>query len=910
MNFIKRNKAYFIGPAIVLLILSVIFAVKGVYPFGGSTVSYYDMPLNYIPLYTHTYDILHGSSPALLDWNNAASCDFTYNFGNYLINPFNLLLFFTKRDKIIYFMSIILMIKLALSSFTMTLYIKKKHRANDLNTVILSLMYSFCGFALSDYINIFFLDMLVLFPLLMLSLEHMIKARKPLPYAVLSFITIVINGYLIAMAYIYIILFVFGYFLFIEKNNDNRRRIISDLGIYTFIAVIMALGIGLPTLIKTAHSPRTEYIITFDEILSTRTGEFDEQKLFMLFGSEFAVAVLILTVIKCISNRQKPDPKLKFSLYCMILLTIPMISEASHLLLLFGSYAHFPYRFGYVLAFTSIDILAGFISEHNSEKPYFQIKKPKLARAAEYAAIAVSLTTVVVFSILAYMLKDLSLMDFFYSNNATIKTYRAVLTLMILSGLMIFGLCNRKMRYVLFASVVILQSVLGSFGFIAPQRTSAVEVNDLVDISTSVYGELDLERDNLSRLKTTSANTFFANFSLLSGYPGISDWTLNPSPEYMNEMSALGYHCPYTSCYGQGGTVFSDALLNIKMLYDPEKEDSNDLYTFKQEVSDLYFYDCNYTLPFGMLADGDLSALPESDGKSAFEVQNNIFRAFSDNEDLFTYYSLSDLDYEYSIGEITNILLPYNYKFDLDIKGNAVLYTFSSNEDLAYSCIINEDLAIDNESSEKTTNKKTGEVHNNKHFVDFGTFKDETVNLHFNISTDSSFMIKDLYIGILNLDKLREICDRYAVGDHAYDVKAEGTELTMKVDDPDGRWLFLPIEYNSKWKATINGSSAEVTPVMGGAFVGIKLGSEDADITLKYVPSFQYLSLIILFTGIMLLAVLVYMDKKGHRLSDVKVFSAIASVTFTAVAYGLLIYMFAAPVLGNIISLIISRTIL
>ena len=79
MSFIKRNKEYFIAPLITMLIVLIVYAVKGVYPFGDRSIAYYDMPIQYVPLYHHTFDVLHGKAPAFLDWYNGAGADFTAN---------------------------------------------------------------------------------------------------------------------------------------------------------------------------------------------------------------------------------------------------------------------------------------------------------------------------------------------------------------------------------------------------------------------------------------------------------------------------------------------------------------------------------------------------------------------------------------------------------------------------------------------------------------------------------------------------------------------------------------------------------------------------------------------------------------------------------------------------------------
>ena len=181
-----------------------------------------------------------------------------------------------------------------------------------------------------------------------------------------------------------------------------------------------------------------------------------------------------------------------------------------------------------------------------------------------------------------------------------------------------------------------------------------------------------------------------------------------------------------------------------------------------------------------------------------------------------------------------------------------------------------------------------------------GTYDNETLSISVNsknIETD------ELIIGVMDIEKLAALCKSLEEAPHAFDVSAGGYELSLKVNDPGGKYVFLPIEYNKNWRAEINGSKAEITPVLGGAFTAIKLGNEDAEIKLKYVPYSFWICVLISAVGFIMFAVLMLLRKKGMDICNVKAFNAVAYVCFWAASIGVLIVIFAAPVIGNIISL-------
>ena len=152
---------YFIAPVIVTIILLIVYAIKGVYPFGVNTVAYYDMPSNHVTGYTWLWDVLHGKEGLYLNWNEGLGVS-TAGGGD-VFNPINLFFLFVPRDGILYAISFFLLIKMILSSFTMSYYIKR-HFDNTTFTVCAGIIYTFSGYVLQYYTNISFGLMIFTFP--------------------------------------------------------------------------------------------------------------------------------------------------------------------------------------------------------------------------------------------------------------------------------------------------------------------------------------------------------------------------------------------------------------------------------------------------------------------------------------------------------------------------------------------------------------------------------------------------------------------------------------------------------------------------------------------------------------------------------------------------------------------------
>ena len=81
----------------------------------------------------------------------------------FLPNPFSLLSVFVPKEEIIYFVNIMVILKLTLCSFTAAFYFRYcKKTTSRAITVSLSLMYALCGYGMLFYQNIMWLDIMYL----------------------------------------------------------------------------------------------------------------------------------------------------------------------------------------------------------------------------------------------------------------------------------------------------------------------------------------------------------------------------------------------------------------------------------------------------------------------------------------------------------------------------------------------------------------------------------------------------------------------------------------------------------------------------------------------------------------------------------------------------------------------------
>ena len=203
----KKNRLqYILPPAVTLVIYSIILAVKGIYPFGGNTIDYYDMAQQIAAFYYHVYDALHGTKGFFYDWYTALGVNMAMSTsGCSNISPFNLFFLFIRRTSLLKSLSVFNGLKLMCMSLSMYFYLTKTHAKSPVFfRIVSSVGYSFCGFVLVLYITNQWVDIAVMFPLIMYFYVRLIETGKTGGYVITLAITLIASYYLGFMILIFI----------------------------------------------------------------------------------------------------------------------------------------------------------------------------------------------------------------------------------------------------------------------------------------------------------------------------------------------------------------------------------------------------------------------------------------------------------------------------------------------------------------------------------------------------------------------------------------------------------------------------------------------------------------------------------------------------------------------------------
>lgn len=251
-SLLRRNKYVIISFFSAAAVMLVIYFVTSVFPFGGNTVLRMDLYHQYGPLFAELYDKVKNSKSFLYSWQSGLGSCFLGNYFNYLSSPIAAVIMFFNHENIPEAISLMVLIKAALSSATFTYYLKKSQKNHSVTTVIFGILYAFCAYMLAYYWNVMWLDAMVLLPIILLGIERIVENGKIGLYVFSLALSMFSNYYMSYMLCIFAVVYFFycilsgksNPVLSLEYKNEHPKGFINKIKNSRFWRSCFLFGIG------------------------------------------------------------------------------------------------------------------------------------------------------------------------------------------------------------------------------------------------------------------------------------------------------------------------------------------------------------------------------------------------------------------------------------------------------------------------------------------------------------------------------------------------------------------------------------------------------------------------------------------------------------------------------------------
>lgn len=222
----KKQKLIILSFLIPVIIYTIIFYINGL--LTDKTIVLGDMRIQYYPLYTYLKGIFEGTNSIFYSFSKGLGGTMFGTIFYYLSSPLNLLLIIIDKQYIPSFITYMIIFKLSLCGLTMYLYMRRKFQTDNLLLLAFSISYSFMGYNLNYFLNIMWLDVIIMSPLVLIGLDKIIENKSPLIYIITLFISIFSNYYISYMLCIFCV-FYLVYEILLKYNIKKDKKIIKKI---------------------------------------------------------------------------------------------------------------------------------------------------------------------------------------------------------------------------------------------------------------------------------------------------------------------------------------------------------------------------------------------------------------------------------------------------------------------------------------------------------------------------------------------------------------------------------------------------------------------------------------------------------------------------------------------------------
>jgi len=824
------NYCYYIGAGVVIIFMVAICISKHVMPFGHNSITLVDSLHQYLPFFSEYRDKLLNEGSLFYSWNIALGSNFAALWAYYLSSPFNYLLLLVDQYHIPMMYTIITIMKMALSSVTMTHFLSYKDGRKSRNPGIIAIS---VAYALSNYViaygwNIMWLDCIMILPLVVLGFKRMMEGGKPTMYVLSLFYCVYCNYYIGIMVCLFMVLWFFayrhrGFKRFFGHGVKFAWYSLLGGGMASFALLPAYLGIMSTASAKMKIPAWKWYGSIFNMFRQAfpLTEPFTNQTFdgnVNLYCGTFAIFAIVLYVFnKKIHWKDKISSVLLLALFMVSFnsVTLNYIWHGMH-----DQYG-IPNRFSFLMIFVmlvmaydvirrseAIDFIDVVLALFASTALLVTCNNKALGGIQNKVMVASAICLIIYFAI--YVLRSAK----FINRNI----FNVLITGFICLEVMINGVFGEK--------------VIGYADYESKYSTNDNVTNayDMVEEMAEVDGVKGY-RAELMHSKVLDEVTWYH-------MPSVGVFCSTVTGELVTTMGRLGFYTGANEFLYMGNTPFTNSILNVRYLLEREGDYNNTTFEYKGTVDSVGIYENKYALSLGFCVSDKVKEWNRQTGLPMGAQDNLAYYMTGGNT--FTMYSnvypnlLASSDTCDASAEGTSISFVPTAAGDGSVK---VAFAVYRRGDYYINCrgtSINK-IRVTVNGVEKTVDRYQSQIFH-------------LGNLNIDDSVTIEYIYKDLVVGKQMSASLHvAIFDQLAYEDVINELSKSMLDVTCFEDGyvegtvtiGKNQTLFTSIPYDKGWKLKVDGKEHDYY-ALGEAFLCIDLEPGTHIIELTYMPRGMY----------------------------------------------------------------------
>ena len=845
---ITNNKWIYITFLISTIIISVIYTLSKIAPFGNNSMLDVDFYHQYGPLLNELYDRVKEGSSLLYSFNTGGGLPFYRNFLNYLSSPFNIVLFLFKKENIVMAFSCIIGLKVIFASGMMSIYLKKTFKKDGVLLTIFSVLYAFSGYFCSYYWNIMWLDGMVFLPLIMLGINKLVDDEKPIFYTVFLSIMLIANYFIAYMICIFAVMYFFGYLFY--RYGFSLKKTYKKIILFILFSILAAalVSFALIPLYKALSSisatsdsfPELTLQFKFHELLFNHlTGvnrtvfASDELPLPNVYAGLLTFTGVILFFInKKINIRAK---LLAFLILLIFVLSFN-INSLDFIWHAFHVPNDLPWRYSFIYVFIFITI------------GYYGILRIKdLKKSSVFASAFISLIII----LLAY--------KFSFKNIDFDRTIINIIFVLLYLLIFLFTQFKKINKKIIYALIIIFVSAECIYGIDYNWNIDHDITTFMSDKNTyeKLISETTSKDNDLYRMEKTDYLTL--NDAAWYNYKGISTFTSMAYESVSKFQRKLGLSGNNINSYYYKyyNTPIYNTMFDIKYLMGSYIENPYYSYLKTDGKVDLIKYNYSSSLLYGV--DKKIKGYyPEE--YNPFKNQSDFVSLTTNTTDIYTDVLVKNV----IGGEIT----PSDFKNNSNGEFNYILDDGQDSITFMLDNKVNQNIYLyingSNVNGFEVDDKYYSITSDEYYTVDVGTKEIGDVKVKINFKDNNDDGIIKFYAYAIDDDKFKEFyneINKNILKVTSYsDTLIEG-DVTLKSD----KVMLSTIAYDTGWKVYVDGKSVD-TYKIADSYLAFDIKKGSHKIKLVYYPDGMKLGVITSFISLAIIFIYaIFSDKKQKK---------------------------------------------
>lgn len=841
----KTDKLYlFLAFLLPFLAIGIGFALDGVHPFGDKQMLYSDLRQQYYPFLVEFQRKLQNGSNLFYSWNGGFGTDFWGMIAYYIASPLNLLTVFLPAAVLREAMTVFLMIKLGCAGWFFALLLHKIYHRCDISTVFFGWMYAFCSYAMGYYWNVIWMDTFALLPLVVLGLYSLITEGKFRLYVLSLAAAILANYYIGFFVCFFAVVFFFSVCAIRGIFGKNFLKTLGRFAGYSILAgaltavLILHVVLSLGSTDSGQNNGFGDSLEFYDSFLEVISNLWAFQKPTVMSGLPnlyCGIPSLLLMVVFLRSPKVRLAEKVSSILFLAFIMFSANFNLLDYILHGFHFPNMLPARYSFLFCF--VLLLIGY-------RGFTLLRDLKI-----YDFVGMAILTLIMIGLSFTVTDKIKLLG------------NSVLTVCYIVILLLYEQKLLKETFFHFFFFFLAGAELSASLIYSMDSVGKTDYNTYPYAQETISGIADrLREEDPSFYRMEMTGRYYLNDGFLYNYPGIGQFSSTANRTVTSMMSGFGFTTGANSYYYNYSSPLTNSLFGLKYFISRDNymaDITNTEFMFKENGMAVY-RNTKY-LSTGFMTRVEAAEFEFTN--SPFSVQNNLFQALTGlNSNLFLRGGPEHLP-QYESFESFNKTGQGTYKYETGQTSGVLTLTYTANRSGPVYAYMRISGGGDIRVQIGEQQPYTFAMSTLRYIAPVGNCEAGD-KITFRIMPDKEKTgTISLYFYYLNTDAWQEGYDLLA--DEQWNV-TEYTDTILKgtVSVKEDGLLYTSVPYSKDWTLYVDGQKAEITPVLGNAFIGTVLTAGEHTVELRFIPRGFCLGLIVSLCGVVIFLLLCIRARK------------------------------------------------